>query len=1023
MTDFSQAETFQISAQQATILSQQMHLGQPLAAQALLSFDTPPARAVLEAALNEVCQRHEILRTRYRQVPGFKQPVQEITPQVRLRLSLETGRSLQQARAEDRLALAEVPLVASLLDRQLLVSVALASCDRQSLALLMTELQQLCAGGQLPAFDSLQYADYAAWQSELGEEAIGREGLQFWRTLYAGQLPGVRLPFERRLDFAPQLQECRLDTDLAPALRQLASAAELSVEDSLLFLWAGFLAGLSQQDSLVVALTVDGRSDQLQQTLGHFSRRLPVAVMLQPQATLQDNLQAFRHQLDLSRSWQDCLNELEAFGAEQPRPLDLGCSYSEGAEVQELLLDRAYFEKLHLQAWAEADQLSLQLSWQPHLLPDGLPAAWLEQFAQWLKAAAADSSLSLEQLPLVSADQAQRLLRDFDRSADLSAADAPLLHQLFEEAARAFPERAAIHVDGREITYAELDRQANQLAHSLRQQGVASDAIVGVYGARSIEIVVALLGILKAGGAYLPLDPAYPSERLSFMLEDAAVRCLISLQPLHPDIVLPAELPQITLNPQLLSGNAQALPSRSTGDNLAYVIYTSGSTGKPKGVMVSHANASTSTLARGSFYQAPLERFLMLSSFSFDSSVAGIFWTLSQGATLYLPSEEQHKDPQQVAELIDAQRISHFLALPSFYAQILEALQQPSLRCVIVAGEACPVELALRHRERLPETLLVNEYGPSESAVWCSAFAVEQPPVDERVAIGGAIAGTRLRVLDEEAGLAGVGREGELFIGGPGLARGYLKRPALTASRFLPDPFASTPGARLYRTGDRVSSLPQGTLDYLGRIDFQLKIRGFRIELGEIESLLGQVANVREAAVVARDTAAGKQLVAYVVLAQVDDREAQEQALLAQLREQLPEYMVPSFLSVLERFPLTPNGKLDRNALSALELQGSAYVAPRNELEATLAAIWQEALQLERVGVHDNFFALGGHSLLATRIRSKVQSELNLSLPLRVFFEGETVELLARQVELHRDSGVTGDKVDALEALFAEAQE
>lgn len=1023
MTDFTPAETFQISAQQAAILSQQQYLGQPLAAQALLSFDTPPERAVLQAALNELCQRHEILRTTYRQMPGFKQPVQDIAAQVRLRLILEPGRSVQQARAEDRLALAEVPLVASLLDRQLLVSVALASCDRQSLAQLMAELQQLCAGGQLQPFDGLQYADYAAWQGELSEQAIGREGLQFWRTLYAERQAGVRLPFERRLDFAPQLQECRLDTELAPTLRQLAGAAQLSVEDSLLFLWAGFLAGLSQQDSLLVALTVDGRSDQLQQTLGHFSRRLPVAVALQPQATLQDNLQAFRHQLDLSRSWQDCLNELDVFGAEQPRPLDLGCSYIEGSEAQELFLDQACFEKLHLWARADADRLSLQLSWQPRLLPEGLPEAWLEQFAQWLKAAAADSSLSLEQLPLVSGDQAQRLLQDFDRSADLSAADAPLLHQLFEEAARAYPQRAAIHVDGLEVTYAELDRQANQLAHRLREQGVDSDAIVGVYGARSIEIVVALLGILKAGGAYLPLDPAYPSERLSFMLEDSAVRCLISLQPLHPDLVLAADLPLITLDPQLLSGDAQAPASNSTADNLAYVIYTSGSTGRPKGVMVSHANASTSTLARGAFYQAPLERFLMLSSFSFDSSVAGIFWTLSQGATLYLPSEEQHKDPQQVAGLIDAQRISHFLALPSFYAQILEALQQPQLRCVIVAGEACPVELAVRHRELLPETLLVNEYGPSESAVWCSAFAVTQAPVDERVAIGGAIAGTRLRVLDEEAELAGIGREGELFIGGPGLARGYLKRPGLTASRFLPDPFATTPGARLYRTGDRVSSLPQGRLDYLGRIDFQLKIRGFRIELGEIESLLGQAANVREAAVVARDTVAGKQLVAYVVLARAEDREAQEQVLLAQLREQLPEYMVPAFISVLERFPLTPNGKLDRNALSALELQGSAYVAPRNELEATLAAIWQEALQLERVGVHDNFFALGGHSLLATRIRSKVQSELNLSLPLRVFFEGETVELLARQVELHRDSEVTGDKVDALEALFAEAQE
>lgn len=1024
MTDFTQAETFQISAQQAAILSHQQYLGRPLAAQVLVSFDTPPEPVVLEAALTQLCQRHEILRTRYKQVPGFKQPLQEIFESVRLRLSTEPGRSVQQAREQDREGLAQVPLVASLLERQVLISVSLASADRHTLLLLADELQQLCAGVQLEAFDSLQYADYAAWQGDLAEEPIGREGLQFWRTLFAEQQPKLRLPFERREDFTTQLEHCQLTTGLASALRHLAAEAGLTVDEALLFLWGGFLGGLGQQDSLLPALAVDGRSEPLQQTYGHFARRLPVAFVLQPQGSVRDNLQAFRHQLELSRTWQDCLNEPELFAADEPRPLDLGCSYHElDGAAPTLFIDQAHFEKLHLQAQGDADQLLLQLSWQAHLLPQGLPAAWLEQFAEFLQAAAADSERPLEQLPLVSAGQAQRLLHDFDRSDALTAADAPLLHQLFEHAARDFPGRVAIYVDGRQVTYGELDRQANQLAHRLRQQGVDNDAIVGVYGARSVEIVVALLGILKAGGAYLPLDPAYPSERLSFMLEDAAVRCLITLQPLHQDMVLAAGLPLITLDPQLLSGDAGPVDSRSNADNLAYVIYTSGSTGKPKGVMISHANASTSTLARRWFYRTPVERFLMLSSFSFDSSVAGIFWTLSQGATLYLPSEEQHKDPQQIAELISVQSISHFLALPSFYAQILEALHSPQLRCVIVAGEACPVELVLRHRELLPETLLVNEYGPSESAVWCSAFAAEEAPEDERIAIGGPIAGTRLRVLDEDAGLAGIGREGELYIGGPGLARGYLKRPGLTASRFLPDPFASTPGARLYRTGDRVSSLAHGVLDYLGRIDFQLKIRGFRIELGEIESLLAQAANVREAAVVARDTAAGKQLVAYVVLHQVDDREAQEQALLAQLREQLPEYMVPSFLSVLERFPLTPNGKLDRNALGTLQVQGSAYVAPRNELETILAGIWQEALQLERVGVHDNFFALGGHSLLATRIRSRVQSELNLSLPLKVFFEGETVELLARQVELHRDSGVTGDKVDALEALFAEAQE
>jgi acyl-coenzyme A synthetase/AMP-(fatty) acid ligase len=407
----------------------------------------------------------------------------------------------------------------------------------------------------------------------------------------------------------------------------------------------------------------------------------------------------------------------------------------------------------------------------------------------------------------------------------------------------------------------------------------------------------------------------------------------------------------------------------------------------------------------------------MLSSFSFDSSVAGIFWTLGQSGTLYLPEEQMHKDPARLAQLIGEQGISHFLALPSFYAQILEHLQQPALACVIVAGEACPLELPARHAERLPQTLLVNEYGPSESSVWCSAHTVQALPAYERVSIGGAIAGTRLRVLDEQGELVGFGREGELYVGGPGLARGYLQRPGLTASRFVPDPFALVPGQRLYRTGDRVSPGVEGTLDYLGRLDFQLKLRGFRVELGEIEARLAQQPEVREAAVVVRETGAGAQLAAFATLRDPASASGLENRLLERLREQMPEYMVPAFLRVLDRLPLTPNGKLDRTALAALQAQGSAYQAPRNELEQTLAQIWQEALQLEQVGVHDNFFALGGHSLLATRIRSQVQERLNLDLP-RVFFEGETVALLAEQVERHRGSGVSEDKADALEALF-----
>lgn len=1026
MTHPNAADVFQTSAQQASILHSQQLSGAVLTARLQWRLTAPLDRVRFEAALTQVCERHEILRTLYKSVSGLKLPVQEIHGQVSYRI--ESAVSEVQARQQAALLLEQVPVVVALLGSdQVLISLALASADEHSLKLVASELSSLYDGETLEAFEALQYADFAAWQADLDEEDIGRQGKAFWRALFADHEITHRLPFERSVDFAPQHGTCSIIAPLADELKSFALGAGLLPSEALTFFWGAFVARLSQQEKLLVAMAVDGRSTQLEQTVGHLSGRLPVAFVLQPQRSLNDNLQLFASQLGQSRSWQDCFNELDMLGQRtaEGRPLSYGCAYRVADSAAQLswTLDAAVFEKLHLDVSECADELQLKLTFQTDMFAANMASAWLEQFVEFCKNAFADKDQVLESIGLVSPTEAGQLLAAFDRSDALTAADAPFLHQLFEKAVQRHGQRIAIHVDGLEVTYLELDRRANQLARVLRERGVGSDQIVAVYGGRSVEIIVALMGILKAGGAYLPLDPAYPTERLSFMLEDAGAKCLVALQPLHEDMVLADGMAFVSLDEQhVWQGNGAPLETHGDPADLAYVIYTSGSTGKPKGVMVSHANACSSTQARLQFYREPIQRFLMLSSFSFDSSVAGIFWTLAQGGTLYLPSESTHKDPQKIAELIAEQQISHFLALPSFYAQILEQLKAPALRCVIVAGEACPVELARRHRALLPQTVLVNEYGPSESSVWCSAFAVESEPLDERVSIGAPIPGTRLYTLEGDLAVAGAGREGELYVGGPGLARGYLNRPSLTASRFVPDPFASTPGQRLYRTGDLTSSRSEGLVEYLGRLDFQLKIRGFRIELGEIEARLGQLDNVREAAVVARDTGAGKQLVAYVVLRTAAAREAEEQRLLGHLREQLPEYMVPAFLSVLERFPLTPNGKLDRNALSALELQGSAYVEPRTALETLLVSIWQDALQLERVGIQDNFFALGGHSLLATRIRSRVQAELNIELPLRVFFEGETIELLARQVELHRDSGITGDKVDALEALFAETE-
>ncbi|WP_153788945.1 amino acid adenylation domain-containing protein [Pseudomonas sp. EMN2] len=1005
----SNAEIFQTSAQQAHLL--QASGGQALAARLWLALDAEPSLEALQQALAQLCERHEILRTRYVQVPGLKHPAQEIHAQVNLRV--RHAATAEQARLQVAEDLGQAPLAASLEGRNLLLGVALASADPAALRLLGDELQALLRGEALAEFDALQYADYAAWQGDLAQESIGQQGRAFWRGLLAEQARPLALPFERRVALAEAPCVEQLATPVADALAKVAEAGRITTDEALAVLWAAFLVELGQPASVVLGLEVSGRNEQLEQTVGHFARQLPLVLAIDSSRGLREQLPGLLGQLRQGLSWLDCLDETDLGEALLPA---FACGYR--AEAAQLEQDWPLGQKLLLRAEQRGQGLSLRLVSPARVFDAAQLQAWLAQFARFAVQVAADLEQPLSRHNGVDSAQAEQLLQRFDRSAEQVEVPGETLHGLFEQAAKATPGHTALQVGAQALDYASLDQRANGLAQALRERGVGPDSVVAVYGERSVEIVVTLLAILKAGGAYLPLDPSYPAERLAFMLHDARAQCLITLRPLADGIEVPDGVARLALEQGLPAAQVQAPAVAVEPGNLAYVIYTSGSTGKPKGVMISHANACASTRARGEFYRAPLRRFLMLSSFSFDSSVAGIFWTLGQGGTLYLPEEQTHKDPARLAQLIGEQGISHFLALPSFYAQILEHLQQPALACVIVAGEACPLELPARHAERLPQTLLVNEYGPSESSVWCSAHVVEALPAHERVSIGGAIAGTRLRVLDEQGELVGFGREGELYVGGPGLARGYLQRPGLTASRFVPDPFALVPGQRLYRTGDRVSPGVEGTLDYLGRLDFQLKLRGFRVELGEIEARLAQQPEVREAAVVVRETGAGAQLAAFATLRDPASASGLESRLLERLREQMPEYMVPAFLRVLDRLPLTPNGKLDRTALAALQAQGSAYQAPRNELEQTLAQIWQEALQLEQVGVHDNFFALGGHSLLATRIRSQVQERLNLDLPLRVFFEGETVALLAEQVERHRGSGVSEDKADALEALF-----
>ncbi len=610
----------------------------------------------------------------------------------------------------------------------------------------------------------------------------------------------------------------------------------------------------------------------------------------------------------------------------------------------------------------------------------------------------------LSELPLLTGKERQQLLVEWNDTA----ADYPrdkCIHQLFEEQVRQTPDAVAVVFEDRELTYAQLNAQANQLAHYLRQLGVGPEILVAICVERSLEMVVGLLGILKAGGAYVPLDPDYPAERLAFMLEDTRSPVLLTQQALRER--LPVNNARVVCLdgdwPEIARRSEANLLTQANADNLAYVIYTSGSTGRPKGVMIEQTGICNRLCwMQATYGLATSDRVLQKTPYSFDVSVWEFFWPLITGAGLVVARPGGHQDPSHLVNLIIHSKVTTLHFVPSMLQVFLEAEVLESAHClkrVICSGEALPFALQERFFMRLPDVELHNLYGPTEASVDVTFWSCVAGDPRRILPIGRPIANIQCYVLNGLLEPVPAGVSGELHLAGAGLARGYLNRPDLTAEKFIPNPFSAAPGSRLYRTGDLCRWLPDGNLEFLGRIDHQVKIRGYRIELGEIESSLRAHNQVREAVVVAREDQPGeKRMVAYVVPAAEGGTTVSAAALREHLRAGLPTYMVPSAFVFLEALPLTPNGKLDRKALPApdghVELDGP-YVPPRNPVEEQLCAIWQEVLRLERVGVHDNFFELGGHSLLTVQAMARIQAVLDKRLPLAALFQNPTVKKLA----------------------------
>ncbi|HEX3643951.1 MAG TPA: amino acid adenylation domain-containing protein, partial [Ktedonobacteraceae bacterium] len=622
-------------------------------------------------------------------------------------------------------------------------------------------------------------------------------------------------------------------------------------------------------------------------------------------------------------------------------------------------------------------------------------------------------------LSLLTESEREQLLVKWNTTKSDSPQDR-CVHQLFEQQVEQTPDAVALVFEEEVLTYAVLNRGVNQLAHYLQGKGVGPEVLVGICMERCLEMVVGLLAVLKTGGAYVPLDPTHPTERLAFIMTNAHVRVLLTQQRFSRQVPV-ADAQVITLEDReerLLCQPDQNPQSRVCVENQAYVIYTSGSTGIPKGVQVTYRGLGNLVLVQArTFAVGPGSRVLQFASLNFDVSILEILTALLSGASLHLERAERILPGPNLLQVLQEQAISLLMLTPSALA-VLPTQDLPALQTLVVGGEACPVELmaswAVGRR-------FFNEYGPTETTVCASMAQCSTEQVNQRsLSLGQPLANTQIYLLDCYLQLVPIGVPGELFIGGIGLARGYLKRPDITAERFLPHPFSDKPGMRLYRTGDFARYQLDGTIEFLGRLDQQVKLRGYRIELGEIKAILAQHPAIQDCMVVLReDVPEEKRLVAYLVLKQT--RRVPIEDLRSYLQDHLPSYMIPSALVMLDALPLTPNGKVDRRALPAPEAaqqgENEAQEGARTPIEELLVGIWSEVLGRRQVGIYEHFFELGGHSLLATRLMARVREVLQVEVPLRVVFERPTVATFAQGVQeaLGKDEGMWVPPLVALE--------
>ncbi len=1011
----------------------------------------------LERAINEVVRRHETLRTIFQ--TREEGPVQVICKHQWRSLPIVdltglpdgkpelTAQELIKEESERPFNLSKGPLLRVTLLRSaeqehlVMLTMHHIVSDWWSMEVLNREvglLYEAFAKGQPSPLPELpiQYVDYAVWQRSWLQGEVLEKHVEHWRQELAGAPELIELPTDRVRQPVQSFRGGRLSfeisQEISERLSRLCSREGLTLYMGLQAAFQVLLYRYSGQEDLVISTGVGNRNHaETEDLIGCFINTVLMRTNLSGNPKFgellkqvrEGALRAYAHQ---ELPFEKLVQELQPHRDLSHNPLTqvmlvlLNASATEldkteGLEIVPVRIDDGGTQlDLTLHMMETRTGLSGRVMYNSDLFERATIERMMRSFVALLSAATEHPGCRIGELPLMSLEEQEQIVEEWNRSE--GQFDGPYcLHERIEGQVRGRGGVVAVIYGEQAVSYEELNRRANRLANYLRRQGVGRGGIVGLCVQRSVEMVVAILGVLKAGAAYAPLDPEHPRERLERMLQDAGAGVLLT-QSRFREVLAGYGGRRIELDRENFEGESAENPVSGAGpEDLAYVIYTSGSAGVPKGIEIRHGGVSNNIMdLNRRFGVGPGDRVLGLSSLSFDMSVYELVGMLESGATVVIPEGEAGREPVKWAELIRRHGVTIWNSAPALLKMLVETVEhQPewwprSLRLVLLGGDWVPLEMPGQLKEMAPGVRVIVMGGATEASIHSSLYEVQESNPEWRsIPYGRPMANQKLYVLNRQMQAVPAGVGGELYLGGVGLARGYHGRAELTAEKFVPNPFAAAAGERLYRTGDLVKWHANGELELLGRIDFQVKIRGYRIELGEVEGALRRCQGVKQAMVMAREDFDGKkQLVGYVVPTEggrLNDAERREE-----LKRYLPEYMIPAAVVVLESFPLTPNGKLDRKALPTPEWTGSEEmsVAPRNAVEELLVGVFGEVLKVGRVGVHDSFFELGGHSLLATQLVSRVRELFDVELPLKDLFESPTVAGLSKRVEAKR-----GDEV------------